>query len=143
IVWGVQEVRTREALLPVGLAHRVLARRGIDELERHVQVAVRVLGAAEQAIAEFLVDRAAVPPRGRAVAVVEELVEAGDLRRLERLVGDERAFELAEAGGAQRRVLERRPRQRPHEPRLGIELMALLRRRVAAEEVAAAADGER
>src|SRR4029077_18610495 len=112
-----EQIRAGLLLLPGRLAGLDRIRR-IREQERHAEVAGRPLQPAEQARRELLIDGAAVPPRRRPVAVVVELVEARVLRRLERLVVDERALQSAERRGTERRV----PERGPHDAELRVRL---------------------
>ena len=66
-----------------------------------VQKAPARLGAGEQGVGDPPVGADAVALRGGAVVVVVELVEAGDLGRLQRLVGGQRRADHLERRGAE------------------------------------------
>src|SRR5438552_63135 len=95
---------------------------------RYFQVSSLGIDPGEKLVRETVVQRDAASPRIRAVEVVEELVEAGDLRRFQRLAREEPPLQGAKARHPQRRRRSKSPCQT--QLRIGLRFRApkLIRR---------------
>src|ERR1043166_4990192 len=84
-------------------ATRVLFGSLVDDVvlrpdRRKIEVTPGVFQPSEQLLGDFLVDGSAVAPRVGAVEIIVELIEARDLSRFERGVGDQRSLQDSERG---------------------------------------------
>ena len=134
-VRGPEDIGARQPLFPVGLVAHHVPGGLVQPDERDCQVPLGQLEPPEDAVRELLVEGDPVAPRLGQVGVVEELVEAGHLGRLDRLVGDQGPLEHPEDGRA-----HRRPRERvPGDPNLGVDLVLV---QIAIQVVEAGSQGD-
>ena len=117
-VGGAEQVGARQALV-AGLLRERPGDAVLEQEVRDREVPLRVLDAAEDLPAELLVEGRAPDLRLGRARVVEELVEAGHLRGLQGLVGDERALQGLEPGA---RAASSRTLRLQLRPTLGLNL---------------------